>query len=203
MMSLSNRIELSIGIDDIVPANMPRGGAHGTSRGSDDAAYRARCEELETENARLVEEVDAVRTELAAFRKQGDTALSRCVAEIEQQAGEQVVELAVRCTDVLLRDALPHTDMIRNIVRDVVPTALSLSSIRIHLSPADASILRNDEEMSGSSYEILSDPSLGVADVMVRTANGTFDARVDERLKLLREELNERRMSLYAERDAA
>jgi hypothetical protein len=202
-MSSSNCIALSMGIDDIVPSKLPRRGPHAASRDSDDAAARARCIELETDNLRLGAEVDAVRTELAACRKQGDTALFRCVAEIERQAGEQVVELAVRCADVLLRDALPHADMIRNIVRDVVPAALSLSSIRIHLSPADAAILRGDEELSGSSYELVSDPSLGVGDVMVRTANGTFDARVDERLKLLREELNERRMSLYAECDAA
>ena len=203
MMSLSNTIALSIGIDDIVPASERRGGAHATSRGSDDAAHCARCVALETENARLAAEVDAVRTELAACRKQADSALSGCVAEIEREAGEQVVELAVRCTDVLLRDALPHADMIRNIVRSVIPPALSMSSIRIHISPADAAILKGDQELSGTRYELLSDPSLGVGDVMVRTDHGTFDARVDERLELLREELNERRMSLYAERHAA
>ena len=202
-MSLSNSIPLSMGINDIVTASVPRGGAYAIARDSVDDMQIARGVELEAENARLAEEVDAVRTELEANRKQGATALSRCVAEIERQAGEQVVELAVRCADVLLRDALPHADMIRDIIRDVIPTALSLTSIRIHLSPTDAAILRGDEELSGSSYELVADPSLGIGDVMVRTANGTFDARVDERVKLLREELNERRVGLYAECDAA
>ncbi len=200
---MSNRIALSIGISDILPTQSARGGANACRSGQDSAETRARNIELESANASLVEELNAVRKELEACRKQGDVALSRCVAEIEHQASEQVVELAVRCTEVLLRDAVPHADMIRSIVKAVIPSALSLSNIRIHLSPGDAAILRRDDGLASSSYELLSDPSLEPGDVMVQTANGSFDARVSERVQLLREELNEQRMGLHAERYAA
>ncbi len=143
--------------------------------------------------------------ERAAWRQESERrwtalrhALDAFFRRFERQAAEELVSLAVRVAEILLRRALPDAPMLRRVLPDLLSPRVSLDGVRVRLAPEDARDLADAQHaVSGSTgpeyrVELIPDPSLARGDAIVETRNGCFDARLTERLRLVEEHLRRR-----------
>jgi flagellar biosynthesis/type III secretory pathway protein FliH len=154
------------------------------------ADCRARIEKLQ------VEQADRCRRCGCQF----DDFIGRMKAEIT----DEVIGLAVRLAEVLLRHELPDCRMLCSIIRETLEPVSDLQGAKVRMHPDDAESVRRMRVEAATPMiisdrvEIVSDSSLSLGDMLIESRNGLFDARLNQRLSLLEERLRERRRSNHA-----
>lgn len=157
---------------------------------------------LEAEyDARLEREV-AVRT--AQERRWFEQSLQRymaqfdaCIANLRRDIQANVVDLSIRMAEVIVRHELPDREMLHNLIVKTLEPVSDLKGAIVRISSRDwalfgEQIAEGDRLGVGSTVQFAEDPNLAAGDVIVESRNGIFDARLEERLKLLKETLHER-----------
>lgn len=116
---------------------------------------------------------------------------------LRQEIQAQVVEFSLQLAEVVVRHELPDRDMLREVIVKTLEPISDLHGARVRVSSNDWALFDGampggDELGMCNAVEFVEDPSLSSGDVLVESRNGIFDARLKERLKLLKETLNER-----------
>ena len=194
---MSRSIVLNSGMTELTPAGVPpeRKGPDLEKIRKDAAAEaqadcRARVEKLQ------VEQADRCRRCGCQF----EDFIGRMKAEI----AEEVIGLAVRLAELLLRHELPDRQMLCSVIRETLEPVSDLQGAKVRMHPNDAESVRGlrGEAMTpmiiSDRVEIVPDSSLSLGDMLIESRNGLFDARLNQRLSLLEERLRERRRSHHA-----
>lgn len=113
-------------------------------------------------------------------------ALSRPLAQLDDQVHEQIATLAVRIARAVVRREL-RTDpaQIIGIVRATVALLpASTQGLRVVLNPEDAALVRERLPTAGpeAAWSIIEDPTLARGDCRAHTDFARLDARVETRL---------------------
>ena len=156
--------------------------------------------ELQSEfDLRLAQEV---ARSTAAQKERYEALLQGCSAQFDGVIGElrreiqdKVVDLSIQLAEVIVRHELPDQEMVRQLIKKTLDPISDLQGARVRICPADRELLGDlGEGLEGvqGAVEFVDDPKLGRGDVMVESRNGIFDARLVERIKLLKETLYER-----------
>lgn len=157
---------------------------------------------LEAEYAQRLEREVAAR--LQGERQRFDDALrscaegfDRCIATLRHEIQANLVDLSLQLAEVIVRHQLPDRDMLRNLMVKTLEPVSDLQGATVRISSRDwqlfgQEICEGDHLGVGSTVQFAEDPNLTEGDVIVESRNGIFDARLDERLKMLKESLHER-----------
>ncbi len=141
---------------------------------------------------------------LEGERQRFDQALNQCttnfdccIGSLRKEIQVNVVDLSIRLAEVIVRHELPDRDMLHNLIVKTLEPVSDLKGALVRISSSDwqlfgEQISNGDHLGVGSSVQFAEDPNLSVGDVIVESRNGIFDARLNERLKLLKETLHER-----------
>lgn len=144
--------------------------------------YRARYEEQEKKLSTVVSGVDE--------------AVNCFMEDFEKKVVGQMLEMSLRIAEMIIRSRLPDRDMVADVIRKTLSPIMDLHGVRIKLSAADAGIIdsgkREDLTRILKQVELAVDNELKDGDVVVESRNGYFNARLDERMKLLETRLKER-----------
>ncbi len=145
-----------------------------------------------------------VSRQLSADRERFARLLSECtdrfdgvIQSLRNEIQTQVVDFSIQLSEVILRHELPDSAMIRNLIIKMLEPVSDLQGARVRISSADwalfgGNVLSEEDRGIRNSVEFVDDPKLATGDVIVESRNGIFDARLNERLKLLKEALHER-----------
>jgi flagellar biosynthesis/type III secretory pathway protein FliH len=126
------------------------------------------------------------------------------IERMKLEIADEVIGLAVRLAEILLRHELPDRQMLCRIIRETLEPVSDLQGAKVRMNPDDAENVRRlrDEAATpmivSDRIEIVPDSSLSVGDLLIESRNGLFDARLNQRLSLLDERLRERRRSNHA-----
>ena len=166
------------------------------------AIERAIRAELDAEfQARLQREVELG---LAKERQRFDQALSQCsagfdgcVARLRKEIQANLVDLSIRLAEVIVRHELPDREMLRDVIVKTLEPVSDLQGATVRVSSHDWQLFGDqmdggEQFGAGGTVRFAEDPNLLPGDVIVESRNGIFDARLEERLKLLKESLHER-----------
>lgn len=157
---------------------------------------------LEEEYRHNLEQELAVRMGLE--RSRFEQLLQECsmrfdglVESLRHEIQAQVVDLSLQLAEVVVRHELPDRDMLRELIVKTLEPISDLQGARVRVSSADwqlfdGTLLDGEERGLCDTVEFVEDPQLSSGDVLVESRNGIFDARLKERLKLLKETLHER-----------
>ncbi len=120
--------------------------------------------------------------------------LNSTLDALRNEIGERVIELSVRIAEIILHHALPDRQMILEILKQTLAPISDLQGVRIRMNAADVENLKENNAMPAllNRIELIPDPTLAAGDMIVESKNGIFDARIDERLKLLEDKLKHR-----------
>ena len=157
--------------------------------------------ELQAEyDQRLAEEIDRHDH---AVQQRYEELFSSCFTQfadrfelMREEIRDQVVDFSIRLAEVIVRHHLPDQDMLSELVTKTLEPVSDLQGARVRLCPEDLGRI-GDRILSGLKggqhiVEVIEDPQLKTGDVIVESRNGILDARLDERLELLKETLYER-----------
>lgn len=125
------------------------------------------------------------------------TRFDECIVSLRREIQSSVVDLSIRLAEVIVRHELPDRDMLHNLIVKTLEPVSDLKGAVVRISSADwalfgGQIAHGDHLGVGSTVQFAEDPNLSAGDVIVESRNGIFDARLGERLKLLKESLHER-----------
>lgn len=121
---------------------------------------------------------------------------SRLIVSLRREIQDKVVDLAVELAEVIVRHQLPDPEMMQELISKTLDPVSDLQGARVRVCPEDFELMGDQmiNDLNGIEHavEFVSDSKLGRGDVIVESRNGIFDARLDERLNLLKETLDER-----------
>jgi flagellar biosynthesis/type III secretory pathway protein FliH len=173
----------------------------GSGKPLSDKLAREQIEEARREvtaecNRRLEEERAQHQKRLGEFWRSFEANFLKFQAGIEQTINDQLIETAARIAEVILQSRLPDRDMIVSVVRQTIEPLTDLQGVRLRLSPADARDIAAVREAGPKSaipdpVEIVEDTSLNTGDVVIESRNGYFNAKISERLEILKQKLKE------------
>lgn len=158
--------------------------------------------ELEAEYQQKMEQELEARLDLE--RKHFDQVLAQTMAgfdgminTLRKDIQNNVVDLAIRLSEIIVRHELPDRDMLGNLIVKTLEPISDLQGAMVRLSSSDWALfgeqISNGDHLGvGSTVKFAEDPNLTAGDVIVESRNGIFDGRLEERLKLLKESLYER-----------
>jgi flagellar biosynthesis/type III secretory pathway protein FliH len=132
------------------------------------------------------------------LRQTLETRLEGFMRDAEDQIREQLIGMSLRIAEIILKRELPDRQMIRSLIRETLEPVSDMQGAKIRLHPADAEmLLKTGTAQDGSEglpdrLEIVADKDLQPGDALIESRNGYFDARLAERLSLLKERLCER-----------
>ena len=161
---------------------------------------RERCRALAESEQALRRELAQERAQQKALRDDFAQALETFGEELEREAMRALTSLSVRVAGMILRRELPDHEMVRDVIQRTRAPLTDLRGTRVRVNPEDAERLLKDSPHgtfldAAGRVEIVSEPALGQGDVTMETPVGFFDARLDERLKLVETLILERAAS--------
>ncbi len=181
---------VSAGSDDIVVVS--------ESEQSDDwrtkqVRQQALKEAEDSFNSRLRELEEKQRKFWESF----ESAFDKFVGDMDAKLNREVIELSARIAEVILRHELPDREMTSEVIREVLRPLVDFQGVQVRMNAEDAQWVEDEDSNSflaslRNKVEIVGDNSLEPGDVMIKSRNGIFDARVPERLELVKEKLVER-----------
>jgi flagellar biosynthesis/type III secretory pathway protein FliH len=145
-----------------------------------------------------------INRQFSADRERFAKLFSECTARFDSviqslrnEIQTQVVDFSIQLSEVILRHELPDSAMIRNLIVKMLEPVSDLQGARVRISSADwvlfgGCIMSEHDRSLRNTVEFVDDPKLVSGDVIIESRNGIFDARLSERLKLLKEALHER-----------
>ena len=153
----------------------------------------------------------AVRAEVDRYRLEQSEKCRRCGGQFDHfldrmkvEIADQVIALAVKLTEIILRHEIPDRQMLLELIRETLEPVSDLQGAKVRLHPEDAASLQKARSEASTPMiisdrvDIVADSSLAPGDMMIESRNGTFDARLSQRLGLLNEKLLERRRRSHA-----
>jgi flagellar biosynthesis/type III secretory pathway protein FliH len=147
-----------------------------------DEKYSSRLNEQEARISGLLGSVDE---SIAAFME-----------DFEKKVVGQMIEVSLRIAEMIIRTRLPDREMVEEVIKSTLAPIMDLQGVRVKLCASDAAMInessKEDISRALKQVEIVVDAKLKEGDVFVESANGYFNAKVDERLKLLEVQLKER-----------
>lgn len=158
--------------------------------------------ELEVEfnqrmEAELAARLQAERARFDQSLQQTAVGFDACIVSLRADIQNSVVDLSLRLAEVIVRHELPDRDMLHNLIVKTLEPVSDLQGATVRISSHDWQLF--GEEIStgdnlgvGSTVKFAEDPNLSAGDVIVESRNGIFDARLEERLKLLKESIHDR-----------
>ena len=152
------------------------------------------AERLEKEvNARLAESRRGFEQNLLQHVARFD----ECIVSLRKDIQLKVVDLSLRLAEVIVRHELPDRDMLHNLIVKTLEPVSDLQGACVRISSRDwelfgKEIAAGDHLGVGSTVQFAEDPNLSAGDVIIESRNGIFDARLNERIKLLKETLDDR-----------
>jgi flagellar biosynthesis/type III secretory pathway protein FliH len=152
--------------------------------------------------AMMLAQVEQFQTRQAEKCRQCGAGFNRFLEKMKEEIADQVVNMSVKLAEIIVRHQLPDREMIKEVLRHTLDPISDLHGARVRLHPSDAGTLKNGSDASPMAFsdriEIVSDSSLDVGDLVIESRNGIFDARLTERLSLLKESLMDRRGKSHA-----
>ena len=144
-------------------------------------------------DARIAQERQSFDRALA----QATSGFDQLITELRKDIQHKVVDLSIRLSEVIVRHELPDREMMRNLIVKTLEPISDLQGAMVRISSNDWTLfgeeISNGDHLGvGSTVKFAEDPNLAAGDVIVESRNGIFDARLTERLKLLKETLYER-----------
>lgn len=141
-------------------------------------------------------QLNTEREHIAATWRAAETALREFMGDFEKRAVNQVIEMAVRIAEIIIRSKLPDRQMLVDTIREILSPMMDLQGVRIRLSTGDADLLKGCVAdcipAGGAKVDLAADEGLSAGDVVVESRNGYFNAKLPERMKLLESQLRER-----------
>ncbi|QBG47375.1 hypothetical protein EGM51_08215 [Verrucomicrobia bacterium S94] len=199
---MSNTIFMNSGVRAFIPSMPEEEPVDSAEQVDTEALERELRAELEAEFEQKLERELEIR--LSAERVRFDQALTQCISNFDQcigtlrkEIGAQVVDLSMRMAEIIIRHELPDREMLHNLIVKTLEPVSDLQGALVRLSSSDwnlfgEQISKGDHLGVGSTVQFAEDPNLAAGDVIIESRNGIFDARLNERLKLLKETLHER-----------
>jgi len=122
--------------------------------------------------------------------------LSTWQDNVERSLTAQTLDLALRMAEVVVRHSLPDSAMIRSVLQGVFERITDAKGVSLRVHPDEAAALNEalkqpDLAAMAGRVTAVTDPSLAPGDVMVENGFGCFDARLEQRFDLLRQQLSE------------
>jgi len=156
------------------PTAMPADGSDATALRLEEAALQGERAEL----ARARQALERAAAEVAGLRQQ-------VLADAEEHLLDLAVEIARK---VLMQEIRAGRHEIEPIVREALRRAPAKREVVVRLNPKD---LARMETASGTdempaNVRLVPDPSIGPAECVVETAEGTVEARVEHELDQVR-----------------
>ncbi len=189
-------LQMHAGMIRLVPADPARVTVSQTESAS------PRTEEQKQAAQRAREEAAAAlaaeREKYARLRQTLDARIGQFMREAETQIREQLIAMALRISEIILKRELPDRDMVRTVILETLEPVSDLQGVKVRLNPDDADALLKAQDASDTAerlprhLEIVADRDLAPGDALIESRNGYFDARLRERLTLLEERLRER-----------
>ena len=117
------------------------------------------------------------------------------VRDMKAEIADQLVHRSVQISEMILRHELPDRPMLIRLLQDTLVTVSDLQGAKIRVHPDDLALL-NTKETTGipfaGQFEWVVDVSLQPGDLLIESRNGIFDASLNQRLALLKEQLRQR-----------
>jgi len=156
------------------PGALPAGGADTLAQGPGGVA-------LEGERAGLA----CARQALERAAAQVADLQQQIIAEAEAHLLDLAVEIARK---VLMQEIQAGRHQIEPIVREALRRAPANREIAVRLNPDDLARLEaaSDRDEMPANVRLVADPSVGPAECVVETAEGTVEARIDHELDQVR-----------------
>jgi flagellar biosynthesis/type III secretory pathway protein FliH len=199
---MSSSLFLDPGVLAFIPASEV---AHTTFQEPQIDRYEIESEiraELEQDyQSRLDREIATCRAQERAHfdqaLKQCAAGFDGCITTLRKEIQNNVVDLSIRLAEVIVRHELPDRSMLHNVIVKTLEPVSDLQGATVRISSHDWTLFGSqlgsgDQLGVGSTVKFAEDPNLSAGDVIVESRNGIFDARLEERLKLLKEALHER-----------
>ena len=164
--------------------------------GGEQELARAQAEARE----RARREVEQLRMKQQGRCRQCEGQIDVCIRKMKDELESRVVEMGLKLAEIVLRHQLPDRVMLESLIRETLQPLSDLRGIRVRVSPAEAGA-KAAPGAAGSNWpcpdlsdqvEFMADPALSAGDLVIESRNGIFDARLNERLSLLSEKLEDR-----------
>jgi len=140
--------------------------------------------------------LEAERSALASACRALETAAARAadlMPDILAEAEDHLLDLAVEIARKVIAQAIEADRCrIEPIVREALARAPRQRDCVVHLHPDDLSVLTEADEPATdlAHLELKADPRLGRGECVVETAEGTVEARIEDRLAQVRAAMN-------------
>lgn len=197
-MSMSNNVLISRGLTRLVSVNSKSVTVNqGFSVENDPQIERIKREAMREAKRMLEQELAADRKRQAHLWAELEKEFNSFIGNAERKIKEQLVDLSVRIAEVIIRRELPDKAMVCDVIRDTLEPMSDFQGAKVRLNQEDLKWLEDAREEAGmkninDKIEVVADASLAPGDVLVETKNGYFDGRIEERLKLVHQNLMER-----------
>ena len=145
--------------------------------------------EIEASVARVVEEARArVRRLVEQMEKRWE--------ELEEELAEQIGTIAIEIArKIIVQELETRPELIKAMVLEAIRKVGGGGSMRVFVSPEDAKVLEGVleelESGAGGKVEVVVDEGLQSGDIVVESANGEVDARLDTQLSIIEEQIRD------------
>jgi flagellar biosynthesis/type III secretory pathway protein FliH len=188
-------LRMNIGMTRLVAADPARATVRQADRArpSEDAQRALAQARQEAESA-----IAAERERFARLWQTIEGRVEGFLRDAETQIREQLLDMSLRVAEIILKRELPDRQMIREVILETLEPVSDLQGATVRLHPGDAEVLLKTRDLPDGSeslpkrIEIVADKDLRPGDALIESRNGYFDARLGERLSLLKERLVER-----------
>jgi flagellar biosynthesis/type III secretory pathway protein FliH len=168
-----------------------------------EAEQRVRQEEEAKYKQQLAEEVKLMRAQQDKRFAEEETRRNAVVSQLQHQfdqfvrdmkaeIAEQVIERSVDIAELLLRHELPDKQMVLTLLRGTLAPISDLQGAKVRINPEDLKLLKGDDAEDlpyDGQFEWAADGSLQPGDLVIESRNGIFDASLNQRITLLKEQL--------------
>lgn len=157
--------------------------------------------------AKTRQELSVVSQQQTQRWEQFQAKLDAYLDGVELQVNEQTVNLALKVAELIVRHTLPDEAMIRSLVRESLDRITDLDGIKVRMYPQDIEMIRGASGADASGkvnrVELVPDMALQPGDIVVENGFGYFDARVSQRLEMLKDQLVDRVRKAHADGNAS
>jgi len=183
---VAERLSIQIGAPLTAVRTLRRDAAAQGHPAPDETAAESAQAALEAERAALAKARQAIERAATELTGLGDT--------IAQEAEANMTPLAVAIAEKILRQAVEagQYDM-KTIVRDALRSAPSRREVVVRMNPDDLARLENGEAagkpLALGNVRLIADATVGRAECVVETAEGTVEARLQDQLEQVHQAL--------------
>lgn len=136
-----------------------------------------------------------MQAEKEIYQRNYEQFIHKMDAFIDKMRGEvahQVINRSLDIAEIILRHSLPDRDMLASLLKSTLEPISDLQGARVRVHPQALDLMRKGDSDYEGRLEIIADGSLQPGDIVIESRNGIFDARISQRLEILKEQLRQR-----------